>query len=843
MRIATCIVGTLALAAFAGANAEDEARAGNVTLERLLAADQEPDWWMTGGRDWRQSYYSPLTGIDAANVGELGFAWDFDLEFTSTLEATPIVVDGVLYTSGNGGRVYALDAASGTLLWKFEPAFDPKHDAVGAGYGEVNRGVAVWNGKVYVGAVDGWLYALNAADGSVAWKVDTIVDRRRAYSITGAPYIARNRVIIGNSGAEYDARGYFTAYDTETGELAWRFFTVPGDPKKGFEHPELEKAARTWSPKTRWEVGLGGTVWDGMAYDPELNLLYVGTGNGVPWDRNIRSPGGGDNLFLSCILALNPDTGRLVWYYQTTPGDTLDYTATQKMILADLTIDGRKRRTIMQAPKNGFFYVLDRETGELISAKPYAKVNWATGVDLETGRPQETSVVDYSREPKIVMPGPVGAHQWQPMSHNPVTGLVYIPVQEIAAVFLPPREKFEYKRRQLNWGITQALVQPDGTLPSGFLPEGMKLGEPLPRPRMYLRAWDPLEQRVAWEVEMIGDVTNSYFVRRPGGVMSTASSLVFQGHIDGHFRVFDGRTGAQLRDIYVGTSMLAAPMTYRVAGEQYVSIMAGVGVFPGYEDYKYGNKGRIVTFKLGGGDVPLRTPVSPPSSTSQESALPPAGTPEQVQAGRALYERHCALCHAAGRAPDLTRMSAATHAEFADILLKGTRAGRGMPGFDQALSQADVRAIQAFLIDAARERAEQPENAQQPRPLAQRLIASCEMYAARNKLPPLSIAVVDESGGLVAFTRQEGASPVTAEVALMKARSAARVQVPTSVLATVAAQDQAARDTYALLELVAMPGGWPFSDGDGKVRGAIGVSGALAQDDSACAQHAVEANR
>jgi quinohemoprotein ethanol dehydrogenase len=808
------------------------------------ADDREADSWPTLGRDWRQSYYSPLTGINADNIGQLGYAWGYDLEFSSTLEATPLVIDGVMYTSGNAGRTYALDAATGAVRWKFEPTLDSKIDYEGAGYGFVNRGVAVSQGKVLVGAADGWLYALNAATGAVVWKVQTIEDRSRSYSLTGAPYIAGKNVIIGNAGAEYDARGYFTAYNIETGKRAWRFYTVPGDPRKGFEHPELKMASKTWPAGARYDVGLGGTVWDGMAYDPALNLLYVGTGNGAPWDRRIRSPGGGDNLFLSCILAINPDTGRMVWYYQVTPGDTLDFTATQKLILADLQIDGRERQVIMQAPKNGFFYILDRQTGELLSAKPYAKMNWATGVDMKTGRPQETEMTDYSKQPRVVLPGPVGAHQWQPMSHNPVTGLVYIPAQEIAAVFLPPAAPYEYKKGALNWGVTQALVEPDGTLPAGTLPEGTKLDQPLPRPKMFLRAWNPIEQKLAWEVEMTGDVAPGYFLRRPGGTMSTASALVFQGHIDGHFRVFDGRTGAQLRDINVGTSIMAAPMTYRVGGEQYVSVMAGTGAaYQGYADYKYGNLGRIVTFKLGGADVPLRPLVTQSAASSAATVLPPPGTPEQVANGRALYERNCALCHSQGRAPDLSRMSAATHAEFADILLKGARVAKGMPNFGNALSQADVEAIHAFVIDIASKEKASPAPQADGQPLAQRFISSCETYAAQNKLTPLSIAVVDESGSLVAFTRQKGASPVTAEVAVMKAKSAARVGAPTAVLAQVAAEDQAARDTYSLLQLVAMPGAWPFADGEGTVRGAVGVSGALAKDDSACAQHAVESTR
>jgi quinohemoprotein ethanol dehydrogenase len=679
----------------------DLQNAGNVTRERLLAADEEPGQWLTGGRDWRQSYYSPLTDINADNVSELGYAWGYDLDFTSTLESTPLVVDGIMFTTGNAGYTYALDAASGELVWKFEPAIDPKADPEGAGYGKVNRGLSVADGKVFVAVVDGWLYALDAGNGEVVWKVDTLEDDSRAYSSTGATYIAGDKVIIGNAGAEYDARGYFTAYDVETGKQAWRFFTVPGHPEKGYEHPELEMAAKTWSRESRYDVGLGGTVWDGMAYDPELNLLYVGTGNGTPWDRNIRSPGGGDNLFLSTILAINPDNGRLVWHYQTTPADSWDFTATQKMILADLMIDGRERKTIMQAPKNGFFYVLDRETGELISAEPYAAMNWASHVDMETGRPVETGLGDYSKEAQLVIPAPVGAHQWQPMSYNPMTGLVYIPAQEIAAVYAPTPDNFEYQPKQINWGVTQSLVQPDGRLPIGALPEGMELDQPLPLPKMFVRAWDPIQKRVAWEVEQIGDTTSSFFVRRPGGLMSTASGLVFQGHIDGHFRVFDGRTGAQLRDIDVGTSILAAPMTYRIDGEQYVSVMAGVGALAGYADYRYGNKGRIVTFRLGGGDVPQRTPIPPGNPGTDEVVLPPAGTPEQVAAGRALYERNCAMCHSSGRAPDLSRISTATHAEFPDIVLKGTREVLGMPGFAGTLSEEDVQALHAFAIDAA----------------------------------------------------------------------------------------------------------------------------------------------
>jgi quinohemoprotein ethanol dehydrogenase len=807
--------------------------ASTLALAMNLAwAQSSEEAWLTSGHDWRQSYFSPLTDIRPDNVDQLGFAWQYDIDFESMLQATPVVVDGTMYTSGNGGIVYALDPATGELRWKFQPTIDPAFTAE-VGYGLTNRGVAVAEGKVYVGAIDGWLYALNARDGSVVWKVDTITDRKRAYSITGAPYIAGTRVVIGNAGAELDARGYVTAYDLKTGKQAWRFFTVPGDPKKGFEHPELREAAKTWSKDSLWEVGLGGTAWDGMAYDPELNLIYVGTGNGTPWDRNIRSPGGGDNLFLSCILAIDVATGRLRWYYQTTPGDTWDYTATQKMILADLTIDGKLRKVLLQAPKNGFFYVLDRQTGELLSAKNFTRVTWATGIDMKTGRPIESPSADYTHQPRLVTPGPNGARAWQPMSYNSVTGLVYIPVFDTTAIFASLTEKFQYKKKNFNEGVHRAVVQPDGGLFTISLPEGLKIDQPLPRPKMFLKAWDPVAQRAAWEVDITGTAPKGAMIRRPGGVMSTASELVFQGDLDGHFKVFHGRTGAQLRDIYVGTSIMAAPMTYKINGEQYVAVMAGMGSYPGYVDYLYGNKGRVVAFKLGGGDVPQRPLLS--RATAANVPVADLGTPEQIESGKALFAQHCAMCHANGRAPDLTQSSATTHAEFIDIALNGTRSTKGMPSFSGVLSEQQVREIQAFMVDAAARQSAPQSNSSTQTP-SRRMIARCEAYAAEKKLTPLSIAVVDQSGALVEFLRQPGASAASADVALAKARTAARVQVPTKVLGEVASQDSRARDTYALMQWSTMPGGWPFTDATGTIQGAVGVPGALPEDDSACAE-------
>jgi len=653
-------------------------KAGDVTESRLRALKGESQNWFTGGRDWRQSYYSPLSQIRKENVRSLGFAWDYRFDSSSAREpqATPLVVDGVMFTSGSGGAVHALDARTGTSRWSFVPKIDEellrKHCC-----GGVNRGVAVWRGKVYVATVDGYLYALDAGNGVVVWKADTIIDRSRAYSSTGAPYIAKERVIIGNSGAEYSARGYITAYDVETGKQAWRFFIVPGDPKKGFEHPELEMAARTWDPNSLWDFGLGGTAWDGMAYDPKLNLLYVGTGNGLPWNRKLRSPAGGDNLFLSCILAINPDTGRLVWHYQTTPGENWDFTATQKMVLADLKIEGRLRKVILQAPKNGFFYVLDRATGELLSAKSYVYMNWASQVDLKTGRPVETGKGDYSQAPKLVFPQDRGGHNWHPMAYNPGTGLVYIPTLMAGSIYAMPTLPLKFHDYQWNYGVKYRGWDP------ADLSSGVGAGEPDPQSRTFLKAWDPVKQTAAWEVE----TTGANHSRELGGVMTTAGDLVFQGRPAGEFVVLDAKSGHQLHRIDTGDRMAAAPMTYEVQGRQYVAIMTGVDRY----------KDRILAFTLDGGAVP-KIPKADPSAGPPP--VSPFGSPAQIQLGKELFERNCAVCHPA-RAPDLSKMTEATYGQFSDILLKGLRATKGMPNFSGVLSQEDVRPLLAYLTEVA----------------------------------------------------------------------------------------------------------------------------------------------
>ncbi len=686
---------------------------GDVSKERLLTIGEAPGDWLTGGRDYEQSYFSPLAQIDRDTVAQLGFAWQYDIDTTDGFEATPIVVDGVMYASGPKGAVYALDARTGNPLWTFTPEID---DSIMQKLccGVVNRGVSVWKGKVYVASLDGYLYALNAATGTVAWQADTITDRQRGYSITGAPQVADKVVVIGNGGAELDARGYVTAYDLETGKQAWRFFTVPGDPAKGFEHPELAMAAKSWDPKSRWDVGLGGTAWDSMVWDPKLNILYVGTGNAAPWYRKLRSPAGGDNLFLSSILAIDPESGRLLWHYQTTPAESWDYTATQKMILADIRIAGTVRQVLMQAPKNGFFYVLDRKTGELLSAKPYVPVNWASHVDMATGRPVETGQGDYSTGPKLIFPGSAGGHNWHPMSFSPDTGLVYIPAYSFPMIYALPAGKFAYQKGGANTAVSVIFPTPgpfglDGEAAKDLPPIAeLAKGQPDYRPRGFLLAWDPVAGKEVWRVDTSGAWVGQFFASwNGGGVMSTGGGLVFQGRSTGELAILDARSGKQLGGVDVGTSMMAAPMTYRVDGEQYVAIMAGLGgalgraALPGTAAYTFGNRGRIVAFKLGGGAVPQRAMVRHDEEILSPPPVQRRGSAAQHRAGAQLFQRNCAVCHAAagGKVPDLSRMSAQTHKDFMAIVMQGSRAAKGMGNFSSVLSLSDADLIHMFAIE------------------------------------------------------------------------------------------------------------------------------------------------
>lgn len=529
--------------------------------------------WRQHGRDDAETRYSPLARITADNVAGLALEWSYPIPKTGArVEATPLVADGVMYATGPLSTVFALDARSGEPLWYWDPGIPTvAQGGPDACCGDVNRGVALWGDKVYVGLLDGRLVALDREDGSVAWSVQT-TPPGTDYTSTGAPRVLRGRVVIGNGGAEFGVRGYVTAYDAETGEQLWRTFTVPGNPAQGFESEAMRRAAETWSG-TWWLAGGGGTVWDGMAYDAEADLLYIGTGNGAPWSRDHRSPGGGDNLYLSSIVALDGETGEYRWHYQTTPGDDWDYTATQPLMLLDLTIGGRPRRTIVQAPKNGFFYVLDRLTGELLSAEPFADdLTWATGVDPDTGRPIETPPARYgvNRKGTWLAPGPTGAHNWHPMAWNRETGLVYVPTQNNNAYY-EMVETLDYTPGRWNTGTS---LFGGGSGPRPPRPE-------LTGPRVALKAWDPVENREAWRLPGTGG---------NGGTLSTGGNLVFWG-TGTRVVAVDARNGAELWSAEVGRGT-GTPVTYEIDGVQYVSIAGGLGA---------SDPPTLWTFALGGG--------------------------------------------------------------------------------------------------------------------------------------------------------------------------------------------------------------------------------------------------
>ena len=666
---------------------------------RILKADSEPGNWMTYGRTYNEQRFSPLTKISDQNASQLGLAWSYDLDTSRGQEATPIVVDGVMYVSTAWSKVKALDARTGALLWAYDPKVDgdwgPK-----ACCDVVNRGVAVWKGKVYVGVLDGRLVALDARTGKEAWSVQT-TDPAKPQTITGAPRVVKGKVLIGNSGGEYNVRGYISAYDAADGKLVWRFYTIPGDPSKPVENPILKEAAKTWKGQW-WTWGGGGTVWDSIVYDPEQDLLIFGTDNGDPWNTNYRSPRGGDNLFLTSIVAVRPDTGQYVWHYQLNPGDEWDYSATQQIILADLTIDGKPRKVAMQAPKNGFFYVVDRTNGKLISAKPFAPVTWATGIDIKTGRPIENPAARYTEtgKPFTGTPSPHGAHSWMPMSFDPKTGLVYIPVQDVGFTYAPDKA-FEKKPMGINVGLDMAAVS---------MPQDPKVKTAvMDSLKGRLSAWDPVNQREVWKVEMKGPWN--------GGVVSTAGNLLFQGNATGEFAAYTADEGKKVWSFDAQSPVIAGPVTYTVGGEQYVAVMSGWGgtysLVAGIVSLKSGNThnaSRVLVFKLGASGKLPPVPVAVPKVLNP---APDVASPTVIDHGFKLYSRYCGSCHgdavvAGGITPDLRYSSIPNSKEsFSDVVLGGALKANGMASWAPVLSPEDAEAVRAYIIHRAHQTQEQ----------------------------------------------------------------------------------------------------------------------------------------
>jgi quinohemoprotein ethanol dehydrogenase len=656
--------------------------ARTVVDDAALADTVQGENWLAFGRTSNEQRFSPLTQITDANVGSLAVDWSLDLPGDRGLGSTPLVVDGVLYFIGSMNIVRAVDATSGALLWTYDPRTREYADRLRAGW-DLSRGIAFWNGKVYVATWDGRLNAVDAGTGTELWSVQTIDPALPMY-ITGAPKVFKGKVLVGNGGTENGpSRGYVSAYDAETGEVAWRFWIVPGNPADGFENDAMRMAAETWTGEW-WIHGGGGNAWHGFTYDAELDQLYIGTGNGSPWNRKVRSPGGGDNLFLCSILALEPDDGTLVWHYQTTPGDTWDYTSTQQIMLADLTIGGAPRKVLMQAPKNGFFYVLDRATGALLSAENYVEVSWATGIDEATGRPIEAADLDYREAAQTVKPSPLGGHNWQPMSFSPKTGLVYIPANDVAWVF----------------GIDRPFTYRPGTWNTGTDP---RTGDAMPRAAVSGRliAWDPVGQRKAWEVP--------YPEPWNGGTLATAGGLVFQGTAHGTFAAYDAATGTVLWERAAGTGVMAGPSTYQLDGEQYVAVMAGWGGAFGLVGGDAAaaahelaganrNDGRLLVFKLGGtAAIPVTEAID-----REVDAISGDLDPEQVRQGNYAYHRWCWSCHgiggvAGGVLPDLRKSELFFSDALEPIVLEGTLLAKGMPNLSQWVTKADLALIRSYV--------------------------------------------------------------------------------------------------------------------------------------------------
>jgi len=653
---------------------------------------QKENWPGVGGQGGEQ-HYSDLSSINAKTVGTLGLAWSLDLPGEHTLEATPLEVDGVLYFSGENSAVYAVDGQGGKLIWKYDPErskYRPRHMRM---IFPVNRGVAYAEGEVFIGTLDGRLIALDAKTGRKIWSEKTVPDDSMQ-TITGAPRVFKDKVVIGNGGGDAGQRAFVSAYDIRTGRLSWRFFIAPGNPVNGFEQPAMKMAAATWSGEW-WKTGTGGSAWDSMVYDSELDRLYIGTGNSGPYNVQVRNPGGGDNLFLTSIVAVNPDTGNYIWHYQVNPNEAWDFKATANIILADLEINGSSRKVLMQAPTNGFFYVIDRVSGKLISGEKLGKVTWADHIDLKTGRPVEAEGIRYERAPVTFWPSPYGMHNWQPMSFSPSTGLVYIPTMQLGARWESDRD-FVQRQPARTWkapfasGSLLAMVKADDDDGTGSL-----------------IAWDPINQRIRWKVK--------YPHMWNGGTLATHGGVVFQGDGEGLLHAYDAKTGRDIWQFDAKLGIISAPIAYSIKNIEYVAILVGYGggvsYMPDYvsKGWKYNlQPRRLLTFKLGG---KTELPYTPPRDT-KVSALddPQLQLDEQaVTVGSGLFGRGCTECHGSeakapsGPAPDLRESKLALNLEaFTGLLREGWLQTNGMPRFDD-YSEEEIHDIYMYIRAAARE--------------------------------------------------------------------------------------------------------------------------------------------
>ena len=640
-----------------------------------------------GGSD--EHHYSPLDQINDKNIDRLQLAWSYDLDTVPTVMSTPLAVDGVIYFTVGYSVIRAMDAQTGKLLWTYDPeVWKVAGRKMRALWGI--RGITYQDGKIFAGTLDGRLMALDAKTGKLVWSTKT-VRADNVEVITGPPYIMKDKVIIGNAGAEYGpVRGYVTAYDIKTGKQLWRFYTVPGNPAAGPDGAASDSvmpmAAKTWNGQW-WKFGGGGNVWQGMAYDAKYNRVYIGTANGVPWNQNIRSPGGGDNLFLAAIVALDANTGKYIWHYQSAPGEKWDYDATSDIALADVVIDGKPRSVLMQASKNGFFYVIDRATGKLISAEKMVNATWAERIDIKTGRPVDNPEAQYADKPVVVAPGPVGAHAVLPMSYSPASKLIYIPVSESSRVYVNQPGDLE------EWDFPPgfAVVTGLGAPPAGTV---------LPAPTSALLGWDPVAQKAAWRNNFPGILQ--------GGALATGGNLVFQGRGVGELVAYAADTGKRLWAFDAQVGVQAQPITYMAGGKQYVTVLAGWRASGPNGDGKIWDyrtqQRRLLTFVLDG------KAKLPPSQATTLPILDDATfqvDPAKVARGQALFSNHCPICHgggavAAGAAPDLRTAGSPMSIEALTSVVKdGALRQQGMPQFEEFTAE-DLEGIQHYIRQQAR---------------------------------------------------------------------------------------------------------------------------------------------
>jgi quinohemoprotein ethanol dehydrogenase len=681
--------------------AEDPAKTwGNVDDARLANAHKEPQNWLSYNGGWQEHRYSSLDQINVDNIAQLKPAWYVEFDTNRGQESTPIVVDGVLYVTTAWSKVHAVDAKTGKQIWYYDPKA-PGSSGVPACCDVVNRGVAVYKGKVFLGTTDGRLVALDAGTGKEVWVANT-VPANSIYTITGAPRVARDKVFIGNGGADFGGRGFVSAYDTESGKLVWRFYTVPGDPNAapdGAASDEAMKnvAAPTWFGEW-YKYGGGGHVWNSIVYDPDFNQLYMATGNGFPWNPNFRSAGKGDNLFIASIVAVDADTGKYKWHYQESPGDGWDFDSISDMTLADLDIGGQNRKVLLHPPKNGFFYVIDRQTGKLVSAEPYVGgITWAKRVDVATGKPEISPEALYKDKAFTGSPGGGGAHNWHPTAFNPKIGLIYLQATEGSSTYYEPVKKYEYNPDRPSIGIDFAKMAGGGAHGADTLGKKQTPAPAAAPPKSFLLAWDPVAQKAAWRTDTRG-----------GGVLATGGNLLFQGRgragVLGELVAYRADTGEKIWSHATPNAISAGPITYSVDGEQYIAVAAGAGMMAMGSPARARQSGRLLVFKLNGtGALPAEPPLAAPANPPQAVAAA-----ADVAEGANHYDDYCTRCHGVQARngnviPDLRRSVMLTQPDaWQSIVSKGALTDRGMIGWSKYLNADQVEKIRLYVGEQAR---------------------------------------------------------------------------------------------------------------------------------------------